>query len=40
MLSDVFRQKAVPWSPKLIPGYAFHGITALLALWMFINAID
>lgn len=38
-MADVFRGKVSGFSPKLLPGYAFHGVTAVLALWMFIQAV-
>lgn len=39
-MADVFRGKVSGLSPKLFPGYAFHGVTAVLALWMFIQAVQ
>jgi hypothetical protein len=36
----VFRQKEKAWSKNTIFGYALHGTTALLFIWMFIKAID
>jgi hypothetical protein len=35
----VFRGKASAVSPKLYPGYAFHGATAVLALWLVTKAL-
>ncbi len=37
-MADVFRKK-LPL-PKALPGYLFHGITALLALWFFLKAVS
>lgn len=39
MMADVFRRKVPAISPKLYPGYLFHGITAVLALWMLMKAL-
>jgi hypothetical protein len=39
-MAGVFRHKEKAWSKNTIFGYALHGVTAVLALWMFINAID
>jgi len=38
-MAGVFRQKEKAWSPGTIFGYALHGVTAVLALWMFMKAI-
>jgi hypothetical protein len=39
MLADVFRGKVSGLSPKLLPGYLFHGLFAVLALWMALKAL-
>ena len=39
VMSDVFRKKHTAWSGASIFGYALHGTTAVLALWMFLKAI-
>lgn len=33
-MTDVFRGKNSGWSAAALGGYAFHGITAVLALWL------
>jgi hypothetical protein len=33
-MADVFRNKISGVSPKMWPGYAFHGLFAVLALWL------
>jgi hypothetical protein len=38
-MAGVFRQKEKAWSPATIGGYFVHGVTAVLALWMFMKAI-
>jgi hypothetical protein len=38
-MAGVFRQKEKPWSKNSIAGYLIHGVTAVTALWMFINAV-
>ncbi len=38
-MSDVFRGKAQAFSLKMIPGYAFHGVTAILTLVFLFNAL-
>jgi hypothetical protein len=38
-MAGVFRKKESAWSKGTIFGYAFHGVVATLALWMFIKAI-
>jgi hypothetical protein len=35
----VFRKKETAWSKNSIVGYGFHGVTAVLALWMFLEAV-
>lgn len=37
-MADVFRGKLT--GAKAIPGYLFHGVTAVLALWLFMQAIN
>jgi len=39
VMAGVFRQKEKAWSPGTIVGYFVHGGLAVLALWMFMNAI-
>ncbi len=36
-MADVFRHR-LPLS-KALPGYTFHGVTAVLALWFLMKAI-
>ena len=38
-MSDVFRGKVSGLSPKLLPGYLFHGFFAVLALWLAVKAL-
>jgi len=38
-LLAVFRKKVKVWSLKTIIGYLAHGVTAVIALWMFLQAI-
>lgn len=38
-MAGVFRQKEKAWSVGTIVGYLVHGVTAMLALWMFMRAI-
>jgi hypothetical protein len=35
----VFRGKSSALALKTLPGYAFHGVTAVLALWMVTKAL-
>ncbi len=39
-MADVFRLKVSGLSAKLLPGYAFHGVTAILALWLVMKALQ
>ncbi len=39
VMSGVFRGKEAAWSKNSIVGYAIHGTFAVLALWMFMNAV-
>jgi hypothetical protein len=39
MMTDVFRRKVPGFSPQLWPGYAFHGATAILALFLLMKAV-
>jgi hypothetical protein len=39
-MAGVFRQKEKAWSKNTLFGYGFHGVTAVLALWMFVQAIN
>ena len=34
MMADVIRGRTSGLSPKLLPGYVFHGLFAVLALWL------
>jgi len=38
-MADVFRGKNSGLSSTALGGYAFHGVTAVLALWMLMKAI-
>jgi len=38
-MADVFRGKYKAWSNSAITGYSIHGVFAVLALWMFLNAV-
>ncbi len=38
-MADVFRRKYGALSGKAIPGYLFHGGTAVLSLWMVMKAL-
>jgi hypothetical protein len=38
-MTDVFRNKISGLSPKMWPGYLFHGLFAMLALWMVMKAL-
>ncbi|MHB1416652.1 MAG: hypothetical protein ACYC1C_15500 [Chloroflexota bacterium] len=38
-MADVFRGKVSGLSVKMYPGYAFHGVTAILALWLVMQAV-
>jgi len=40
VMAGVFRRKDKPWSKNSVTGYAIHGTFALLALWMFVNAVQ
>jgi len=40
ILAEVFRGKSAALSPKLLPGYGFHGVTAILSLWLFMKALS
>ncbi|HEX9016342.1 MAG TPA: hypothetical protein VF960_10160 [Chloroflexota bacterium] len=39
-MADVFRGKSEAFSLKMIPGYAFHGVTAILTLVFLFNALS
>lgn len=39
-MADVFRLNTSGLSSKLLPGYAFHGATAILALWLVMKALE
>jgi hypothetical protein len=39
-MAGVFRKKDKAWSKTAIGGYLLHGTTAVLALWMFLNAVS
>lgn len=38
-MADVFRGNVSGLSPKLLPGYLFHGGFAVLALWLLFKAL-
>jgi hypothetical protein len=38
-MAEVFRTKISGVSPKMWPGYAFHGAFAVLALWLAMKAL-
>jgi hypothetical protein len=38
-MADVFRRKVSGVSPKMWPGYAFHGLFAVLALWLVMKGL-
>lgn len=38
-MTDVFRGKTKGFSPSLLPGYLFHGLFAVLALWFVFKAL-
>ena len=38
-MADVFRGKSSGLSLKILPGYLFHGVYAVLALWMVMIAL-
>jgi hypothetical protein len=38
-MAEVLRNKVSGVSPKMWPGYLFHGAFALLALWMVMKAV-
>jgi hypothetical protein len=38
-MADVFRGKSSGLSLKMLPGYLFHGVFAVLALWMVMKAL-
>ena len=38
-MADVFRGKVSGLSPRLLPGYLFHGLFAVLALWLALKAV-
>jgi hypothetical protein len=39
MMADVFRRKVPGLSLQLLPGYLFHGVTAVLALFLLFKAL-
>jgi hypothetical protein len=38
-MADVLRGKTSWFSLKSLPGYLFHGVFAVLALWLLIKAL-
>jgi hypothetical protein len=38
-MADVFRGRTSGLSLKMLPGYLFHGVFAVLALWMAMKAL-
>jgi hypothetical protein len=39
IMADVLRGKTSWCSPKVLPGYLFHGVCAVLALWLLMKAL-
>ena len=39
-MAGVFRKNEKPFGKNSMTGYAIHGTFALLALWMFVNAVQ
>jgi len=39
-MAGVFRKKEKAWSKNSLMGYGIHGVTAVLALWMFLKAVN
>lgn len=39
-MSEVFRGKMTAFGKKALPMYAFHGVTAVLALWLALKAVS
>jgi hypothetical protein len=39
VMAGVFRKKQSPWGKDALIGYSIHGVTAVAALWMFMNAV-
>ncbi len=39
VMADVFRRKRSGIAPTTLFWYGFHGVTAILALWMAMNAL-
>ncbi len=39
-MADVFRGKSEAFGLKMVPGYAFHGVTAILTLVLLFNAMN
>jgi hypothetical protein len=40
VMADVFRGKYSPLSKNAVPGYAFHGVTAILAIVLMLKALN
>jgi hypothetical protein len=38
-MADVLRGKTSGFSAKLLPGYLFHGVFAVLALWLVMKGL-
>ena len=38
-MADVFRGKSKPFGGAALFGYAFHGATAILVVWMVLQAL-
>ena len=38
-MAEVLRGKAAAFGAKTIPGYLFHGLTAIVALWLLLKAM-
>ncbi len=39
MMAGVFRGKMSGSDPKMLPGYLFHGVFAVLAVWLCLKAL-
>jgi len=39
-MADVFRGKSTPLGKKATIGYAFHGVTAIIAIALLIKALN
>ncbi len=39
-MADVFRGKSKALSAQILPAYAFHGVTAVLTLFLLFKALE